>query len=43
VLEAALGILECNKTGAVYNMTTSVERPEPFKPGFTENVELSLK
>ena len=43
VLEAALGILECNKTGAVYNMTTHAERPEPFKPGYTENVELSLK
>ena len=40
VLEAALGICESGNTGSVYNMTTTCERPEPLKPGYTEYPEL---
>ncbi len=43
VLEAALGLSASSETGCVYDMTTSAERPLPFKPGYFENPELSLK
>lgn len=43
VLEAALGISKSSEMGAVYNMTTSCERPTPFKSGYFENPELSLR
>lgn len=43
VLEVALGILESSERGVTYQMTTSARRPEPFKTGYTEYAELSLK
>ena len=42
VLEAALGICESGENGTVYEMRTTCERPEPFKPGYTEYPELVL-
>ena len=43
VLEAALGIIDSSESGKTYAMTTTAKRPEPFKQGYTENAELSLK
>lgn len=43
ILEIALGLNKSSETGTVYNMTTRVDRPAPFKPGYTEYPELSLK
>lgn len=43
VLEVALGICESSESGKTYQMTTSVDRPEPFQTGHTERFELSLQ
>jgi predicted dehydrogenase len=43
VLEVALGLIESSESGNTYRMTTSAKRPEPFRQGYTENAELSLK
>lgn len=43
VLEAALGVIESSERRITYQMTTGALRPEPFKTGYTENAELSLK
>ena len=42
VLEAALGLSQSSESGRVYDMTTSAQRPLPFKAGYFENPELSL-
>jgi len=43
VLEVALGLIESSDTGKTYQMKTTVERPAPFRVGYTENPELSLR
>ncbi len=43
VLEAALGIAASSESGMAYTLQTSVERPAPFLPGYTEYPELVLK
>lgn len=43
VLEAALGICQSSEDGKYYEMTTRCERPEPFKPGYTERQEMQLE
>lgn len=43
VLEAALGIVQSSETGMTYQMKTTVTRPAPFLPGYTEYPELVLQ